>query len=200
MADTEVKPAEPVAKAGDKKAPPVVPEGKKGGFYNKNKKWIYGGMAVVLILLFFFLRKSSSVNAAASQQSAATTAANGGIDPATGYLYGSPADTAALGGSGTVTATPGPQGSTGATGATGPAGPAGNGITSQVYTTGGTGQRSLSQLASALGTSTQSIINGTTSTDLNNGKFTTWLNTTYKKNPNAPIPHGLKITYAKTPS
>jgi|ERR1700677_1210617 len=199
MADTEVKPAEPVSKAGDKKAPAVVPEGKKGGFYNKNKKWIYGGMAVVLILLFFFLRKSSSASSA-SQQSAATTAANGGIDPATGYLYGSPADTAALGGSGTVTATPGPAGDTGATGATGPAGPAGNGVVSQVYTTGGTGQRSLSQLASALGTSTQSIINGTTSTDLNNGKFTTWLNTTYKKNPNAPIPHGLKITYAKTPS
>jgi len=198
MAETEVKPSEPAAKAGDKKAPDVVPAGKKGGFYEKNKKWIYGGMAIVLILLFFFLRKSSSTsNAQTAAQQQATTAANGGIDPATGYLYGSPADNAALGGSGTVTATPGPAG---ATGPAGPAGPSGNGVVSQVYTTGGTGHRTLTQLASALGTSTQSIINGTTSTDLNNGAFTTWLQTTYKKNPNAPVPHGLKITYAKTPS
>src|SRR5215471_18894848 len=74
-------------------------EGKKGDNFWKKYKWLLiGGLAVVLVMLWFFLRGGSASGSAstASQQ----TAANNGIDPGTGYLYGSPADIAALGGSG----------------------------------------------------------------------------------------------------
>jgi hypothetical protein len=123
----EVAPAEPAKAAGDKK---VDTPGKKGSFYEKHKTWIYGGLGVLLVVLYLFMKKSGS-NSSTAQQSAQNTAAQSGTDPDTGYLYGSPADVAALGGSGSVAATPGPAGSTGATGATGAAGatgPAGNGL------------------------------------------------------------------------
>jgi|SRR5277367_1848526 len=119
MADPEVKPEEPAKPAGDKK---IGPESKgKGSFVEKHKPWLYGGVAIVLVIIFLLMRHSSS----SASSTPSTTAANSGIDPSTGYLYGSPADIAAQGGSGTTSTIPGPAGSTGATGATGATGPAG---------------------------------------------------------------------------
>jgi len=121
MPDTEVKPDEKAADAGEKKTDAAKPaDGKKGGFFQKYKVWLLGGGAVVLAIFWLMSRNSSG-----STATPASTAQNNGINPATGYLYGSPADIAALGGSGSVAATPGPQGNTGATGAKGPAGPPG---------------------------------------------------------------------------
>lgn len=78
---------------------------KAGNWIEKHKAIAYGGMALILVVLFIFLRK----NASASSSNTASTAddTQGSIDPATGYLYGSPADTAALGGSGSSTSVPG---------------------------------------------------------------------------------------------
>lgn len=89
----------------------------KGNWFKKNKKFvIVGGVAALLLVLYLFMHKSSANASAANQQ---TVAANGGIDPGTGYLYGSPADLAAMGGAGAYSSVPGPAG------AQGPAGPAG---------------------------------------------------------------------------
>lgn len=106
-------------------------EGKKGKKGVKKYTWlIVGGIAFVIILLYVAMKHGSS------SSSPATTASTTGTDPATGYLYGSPADLAALGqssasgssyqpSSGLAGAT-GPAGPAGPTGATGPTGPAGN--------------------------------------------------------------------------
>jgi hypothetical protein len=101
-------------------APPEGGAKGKGSFFKKNKTtlMIAGGL-VVLLLLYLVMRKSSTSSSAPS--TASTTAANGGIDPSTGYLYGSAADLAAQGASGATAGVPGPAGPTGATGATGPA-------------------------------------------------------------------------------
>lgn len=86
------------------KSPDSKPEkGKKkgGDFFAKHKPLVIGGMVVILVMLFFFLR---SGNSSASQQSG-TSPANS-TDPATGYPYGSPADVAALNGSGSYQPVP----------------------------------------------------------------------------------------------
>jgi LysM repeat protein len=111
----EVHPGEKAKDAGKKEAV-------KGGWIEKHKPLAYSGMGLLLVVLFLFMRSRSSSSTAATQQPAATSAS---VDPATGYEYGSPADIAALSGSGSVTATPGATGTTGATGAAGAAGPAG---------------------------------------------------------------------------
>lgn len=68
--------------------------GKKKLDFKKRKWWIFGAGGVGLLLLLALKRNSSS-----SANTAQTTAQNQGIDPATGYLYGSAADLAALSGS-----------------------------------------------------------------------------------------------------
>lgn len=96
MADNVVHGDEPAKKAGEK---PGI--GKTGKWIEQHKAVAYGGMVVILILLFVFLRKSGGASSGQPASTAANTAAQGGIDPSTGYLYGSPADIAAMGGSGT---------------------------------------------------------------------------------------------------
>lgn len=103
------------------------PEGggkpKKG--LGKYKWWIVGGGVIVAAILFVAIRSANKNNSAASN-TAATTAQNSGINPATGYLYGSPADQAASAQQGlTSVGTPGPAGPAGPTGPAGPAGPSG---------------------------------------------------------------------------
>jgi resuscitation-promoting factor RpfA len=97
----------------------------KGGAFKKYKWWFIGGGAVLLGIIYVAIKKSNSNSAASTTGNPAGTATQSGINPATGYLYGSPADVAASGSSGTVAGTPGPAGATGATGATGAPGPAG---------------------------------------------------------------------------
>lgn len=97
-------------------------KGKKGGTWAKYKWWIIaGGIIVVILIWYFWKNKSGSAGQGPGGQ------ANNNIDPATGYTYGSPADVAALGGSGTQQPTPiqGQSGPTGATGSQGPPGAAG---------------------------------------------------------------------------
>lgn len=98
----------------------------KGGKFQKYKWWIIGGAIIILLLLFFMLRSKSSSSSQQAANDAATAAQQqSGIDPETGYEYGSAADLAALGASSSSAGTPGPAGATGATGTTGAAGPAG---------------------------------------------------------------------------
>ena len=116
MADNPV-----VKDAGSKEANEKIP--KKGMLQGKQKWYLIGGLAIIAVLVLVFVKKS---NANANGSAAQTTAANNGINPATGYLYGSPADQAAQGGG--SGGSPGQQGATGPAGpagATGPAGPAG---------------------------------------------------------------------------
>lgn len=109
MADEPVKPPEP--KAGGKN--PL-----------KNKRNLYiGGGVLLLVVVFFAVKSSNAKNAAASQgQTPADASQMMGINPNTGYLYGSPADVAASGSSGTVTGVPGPAGPAGPAGPPGPPG------------------------------------------------------------------------------
>lgn len=100
-----------VGKDGKKK-------GKESGF-GKYKWWIIAGAIIVVILIVVYMHSQS--NAASQANNQASNATNGNIDPATGYPYGSPADLAALGSSGSIANQP----VTGDTGPTGPAGPAG---------------------------------------------------------------------------
>lgn len=104
-------------------------KGKKGEgkVWAKYKWWIIGGGIFVVILVWWIWHSNQgganqqgqqAANQAAQDQ-AAQQMAGTGIDPATGYLYGSPADLAALGGSGSQSPLPGPAGNVG------PAGPAG---------------------------------------------------------------------------
>jgi hypothetical protein len=64
----------------------------KGGFLQKYKWWLIGGMAVIAGLVFFFVQRSNK-NAASADQTAAQQAAstnpysNGLIDPTTGIPY-----------------------------------------------------------------------------------------------------------------
>lgn len=96
-------------------------KGKKGGF-EKHKVYYIGGGVLVLIVLFLAVRSSNNAsNTAATDPTAGTNLA--GINPATGYLYGSPADTAAQGGGSTTTGIPGPAGPAGPPGPAGPAAP-----------------------------------------------------------------------------
>jgi hypothetical protein len=81
---------------------------KAGGKWGKYKWYIISGGVIILVLLIFFMRKGSGSG------SSATTASTSNIDPATGYPYGSAADLAALGQSGTVTQPP--TGSSGGSG------------------------------------------------------------------------------------
>lgn len=91
---------------------------KGGGILKKYKWWFVVGAVVLLGIIYVAISKANS--ATGSGADTASTAASGGINPATGYLYGSPADVAAQGGGGTTTQIPGPVG------ATGPAGPPGS--------------------------------------------------------------------------
>lgn len=83
------------------------PENNGGGkkksplFQGKNKYWVIGGAVLVLGILFVAVRSANKSSNASSNdaQDAASTAAQNGINPSTGYLYGSPADIAAQGGS-----------------------------------------------------------------------------------------------------
>lgn len=70
------------------------PVKKKGGVFGKHTALIAGAGVVVLVVLYFLLKGNSSSSTTAAGTSTSTT------DPATGYPYGSPADVAALNGSG----------------------------------------------------------------------------------------------------
>jgi resuscitation-promoting factor RpfA len=93
---------------------------KKKGSLGKYKWWMIGGGLVVLGILFVAVR---SANKNTSTSASPSTAAQGGINPATGYLYGSPADIAAQQSSGGYTGAQGPAGPAGPAGPPGPAGP-----------------------------------------------------------------------------
>ena len=102
------------------------PEGggkKKGGlFKNKKSLYIVGGIALlgVIFVAVHSANKSANQGAAASDQSSGLTPSDMmGINPSTGYLYGSPADNAASNGQ------VGPAGPAGPQGPAGPAGPPG---------------------------------------------------------------------------
>lgn len=102
------------------------PKGKGSAFWKKYKWWIVGGAGALAAVIVFVVHKSNSGSSSASNQSALGSTQSG-VDPATGYLYGSPADLATLGTSGTSTSSPvgGTQGATGPQGTAGPQGPAG---------------------------------------------------------------------------
>lgn len=97
---------------GDKK------HGKKQGF-KKYQWWVIGG-AVLLGVLYFAVKRSNQNSSAPP----ANPNINGATDPATGYLYGTPADLAALGQTGNASEG-GPTGAQGPAGPQGPPGPAG---------------------------------------------------------------------------
>jgi preprotein translocase subunit SecG len=119
----EVKADESAKAAGEK--PADLKKKKPGNFLQKHSMIIAGIAAVVLVIFYFMARnKGSNANSQAAQN-AQNLAAGQGINPSTGYLYGSPADIAALNGSGSVTATPGPQGPAGPQGPPGKGGPQG---------------------------------------------------------------------------
>lgn len=105
----------------DEPAPPPAADGKKskkGGGLQKYKWYIIGGI-VVLGILFVAIRSANKASNATDTSAPSTSdlANMNGINPGTGYLYGSPADLAAQGaGSTQVPGPPGPAG---------PAGPAG---------------------------------------------------------------------------
>jgi len=99
---------------------------KKAGF-KKYQWWVLGGLVLLMVIYFAVKRSNQNANSATTNPN---TAIQGGIDPASGYLYGSPADIAALGGqSEGVTGSPGPVGPPGPAGPPGPTGPAGTPIT-----------------------------------------------------------------------
>lgn len=97
----------------------------KGGKLQKYKWYIIGGI-VVLGILFVAIRSANKASNAADSSTPSTSdlANMNGINPGTGYLYGSPADLAAQGSSGTVAQ--GPPGPAGPAGPAGPPGPAGS--------------------------------------------------------------------------
>lgn len=99
--------------------PTDLPKGKKSGDFVKKHKWYIIGGVFVTGVLFFLLSKHSS----GGTQNAEDYASQNAINPATGYLYGSPADIAAQGGSSTQTPVPGPPGPAGPAGPAGPPGP-----------------------------------------------------------------------------
>ena len=184
---TEVHPEESATKAGDKG---VKPTGKASGWIEKHKTIAYGGMALVLVVLYLFLKKGGSASSSGTTATGSSTGSSG-IDPATGYLYGSPADLAALGSSGTSATTPddGSDGSTtttnnyytGSTGTTS----TGSSSTTNTSTANGswtdTGQKwTLSQLAKKLGVSTSQLVP------------TNRLGVKGQSNPNAPLAGGAK--------
>lgn len=113
MPDEPVKPPE----GGDGK------KGKKGGV-QKYKWYIIGGIVVLGILFVAIRSANKSANAADTSAPSTSDLANmNGINPGTGYLYGSPADLAAQGAGSTQV--PGPPGPPGPAGPAGPAGPSG---------------------------------------------------------------------------
>lgn len=103
------------------------PEGGKKtgkGLFKDKKNWLILG-AVVLIGIVFVAIRSANKNAGTGNAGTATTGAGPAVNPATGYLYGSPADLAAQGASGTVAGPPGPAGPAGPAGPPGKQGPPG---------------------------------------------------------------------------
>lgn len=120
MAD-EIKADDHVTKDGKKGK---EKKGKKGGVWEKYKWWIIGGVALLTVIGIWYFHSQSSTAAQNAAGQAAQNQSN--IDPATGYPYGSPADLAALGSSGSIGNPAGgtPSGA-GPTGPAGPAGPAG---------------------------------------------------------------------------
>jgi hypothetical protein len=95
---------------------------KSGGFVQKYKWYILGGVILVGLVLVWLVNRnqgsSGGTSADAGDQSA--------INPSTGYLNGSPADLAALGSGGVSAAAPGPPGDPGEPGPAGPAGAPGS--------------------------------------------------------------------------
>ncbi len=91
--------------------------------FKKNKTWFIVGGVLLLIVIYFAVKRANQSNGNNNSQIAAT----GGIDPATGYLYGSPADLSAISGAnnGSAPGYAGPQGDVGPAGPAGPTGPAG---------------------------------------------------------------------------
>lgn len=64
---------------------------------HKVNKWVAGGAVVVALVVIVAIRKKSAAAAAASSApSSASSTDQSGIDPTTGYPYGSPEDQAAL--------------------------------------------------------------------------------------------------------
>jgi hypothetical protein len=92
MMPDQITPETPV----NAKASPNKKAEAQQGFLGKYKWYIVGGAAVIAILVFLFVSKSNA-NSSGSSASTADQASQSGIDPATGYLYGSQADLAALG-------------------------------------------------------------------------------------------------------
>lgn len=92
---------------------------KKKGF--KKYQWYAIGGVILLAIIYFAVKRSNQNSNAASMNSGTN---QGAIDPATGYLYGSPADLAALGQTGN-SSEGGPVGAQGPQGPQGPPGPQG---------------------------------------------------------------------------
>jgi hypothetical protein len=104
MADEpEVHAEEPAKEAGHKDAGNVAPgKGDTSAYFKKHKAAIIALIVGILAAAYFVLKNKGSTTATAATPAAATA----GIDPATGYEYGSPADLAALGASGSQATTP----------------------------------------------------------------------------------------------
>jgi hypothetical protein len=184
----EIEPGESASHAGDKTTGGLH-DAKTGNFYQKHKIPILAGGAGILIAGFIVLRNhGASGSSSTPAQTAADTAAATGIDPQTGYEYGSPADVAALGGSGTVSAIPGPSGATGAagsTGATGATGPAGssNGLVKLTF----------AQAQALAGKSGSSSLYYTSGGQIVQGKYANDKNVTYYAPAPAAIKAGAKV-------
>jgi len=118
---TEIHHSEPVKEAGDK----PVTGGKGKDFFQKYKILIFSGVGLLLVVLYFMMRNSQNASNSSSGTGAAGAQVPGSsavipssdtgddsgssspaIDPVTGYIAGSPADIAALGGSTSVASTP----------------------------------------------------------------------------------------------
>ncbi len=187
--DTKLHGDEKAKHAGEKKG-----IGKDGSWIEKHKAIAYGGMAFVLIILFLFLRHSSSSSDTSSGASGTVADGSGATDPATGYLSGSPADIAALTGSGSSGTTP----STGDTTTTnnyysGTSGSTTSGSTANTpnavgYSWTDNGQKiTLDQLAKELGIPVSQFVGSNA------------LGTKAVGGPNADIAKGAKFDYYTTP-
>lgn len=109
----------------DEKPPETGEKGKKKKPLGKFQTPIIIGAVVIIGIVFVAIRSSNKNANAAEAQPNQNATTQGGINPATGYLYGSPADLAAMGSSGATAGVPGPAGPAGPAGPTGPAGPPG---------------------------------------------------------------------------
>jgi hypothetical protein len=194
VAEPEIKPDDKTLPDGDSKTG-LKPKGSAGlkGAFGKHKWLILGGGGIGIVALFMLMKsKGNAATSATAAQGTAAGTASAGIDPATGYQYGSPADVAALGGSGTATGVgggtgsqgdAGPSGAAGATGATGATGAQGNGLVALTFA-------QAQKLAGSKGSS--SLFYGSGSS-VKQGKYANDKNVTYYTTPGAALKVGATV-------